>query len=472
MNLYPAPRAQMGSWPYYIVKMKMKELATEVTFARDFYKEDRTLDEATQRMLKEGRVRKEIVSFLSRRPDRFFASIVVAAIGGAPKFYPVRITDDERFQVFVDQGLDEAFGVLTFSGDQKYYALDGQHRLSAIKALTDRTDPDSQRAPEGFGEEEISVLMVVRQEEADAEFLRSYRRLFSSLNRYAKPTDTDTNIILDEDDTFAILTRRLITEHEFFQWAGRQRESPRVQTRGKNLKTTDPHFTSLQTLYAMNETLLTAAWRRDSGWGGGLDQELTRDTNSFKRFRPDEDYLDSLYDELVMYWDGLLEVIPDLRKTPTDMRVHDLEDSKEGSKASDHLLFWPIGQELLAKMTRRLLNKFLKDPRNPDQAGVVNSLRPLGKVEWALHQSPWRYFLLTNQPGAKIPWRMRNEDRTEVLRIAERILAWVVGIDDLTTTDIDELKLDWQTRLSPAQEPPQQDKIWAAVQSKRSEIAR
>jgi len=469
MNLYPALRAQMGSWPYYIVKMKMRELATEVTFARDYYKEDRTLDEATQRVLKEGRVRKEIVSYLARRPDRFFASIVVATMGGSPKFYPVTITDDDRFQVFVDQGLDEAFGVLTFSGEQKYYALDGQHRLSAIKVLMDRNDPDSQNAPEGFEDEEISVLMVVRQEEADAAFLQSYRRLFSSLNRYAKPTDQDTNIILDEDDAFAILTRRLITEHKFFQWAGRQRESQRVQTKGKNLKTTDPYFTSLQTLYTINETLLTAAWRRDTGWGSGREQELTRDSKIFTKFRPDEDYLDSLYDELVMYWDGLLEVIPDLRKTPSDMRVHDLEDGKE-DKLSDNLLFWPIGQELLARMARRLLNKFLKDPRNPDQAGVVNSLGPLGKVEWALHQSPWRYFLLTNQAGTK--WRMRSEDRTEALKIAERILAWVVGLDDLTTTEIDELKLDWQTRLVPAQAPEEQDQMWAAVQSMRAEIAR
>ena len=81
MNLYPALIAQMGKWKYYIVKMKMRELASEVMFASEVY-DDKTLDDAIQRDLKEGRVRKEIVQFLSKRPDRFFSSLVVAAIGG------------------------------------------------------------------------------------------------------------------------------------------------------------------------------------------------------------------------------------------------------------------------------------------------------------------------------------------------------------------------------------------------------
>jgi len=470
MNLYPALEARMGNWKYYIVKMKMRELAADVRFASEVY-DDRTLDQAIQRALNEGRVKKQIVSFLTRRPDRFFASIVVASLGGAPKFYPVRITSDQRFEVFVDQGLDQAFGVLTFSGEQKYYALDGQHRLKAIKTLLDRSAPESQDAPEGFSEEEISVLMIVREEQWDASFLQSYRRLFSSLNRYAKATDKDTNIIMDEDDAFAILTRRLITEHEFFQWVGREKESPRVQTKGKNLNPTDQHFTSLQTVYAINETLLTAAWRWNVGWGVGEDQELTRDKYVFKTFRPNEDYLDQLYDELVMYWDGLLEVIPDLRKEPTAMRVHDLQ-AKDENGVNDHLLFWPIGQELLAKVARRLLNKRLPDPINPSKEAIVNALKALGQVDWRLHQPPWRYFLLTYDPPPRNRWHMRSEDRKKALEVSEQLLTWLVGIDELPADDIEGLKLDWQTRLIPAQEAEQVNEMWETVKKKRIAIAK
>src|SRR5208283_4321078 len=160
-----------------------------------------------------------------------------------------------------------------FSGGQKYYALDGQHRLKAIKTLLDRHSGDSTVAPPGFADEEISVLLIVHQEGEDTnEFRQKYRRLFSSLNRYAKATDADTNIIMDEDDAFAILTRRLITDYEFFSAPGRQRESFRVLTKGKNLKENGSHFTSLQTLYQVNKVLLSSAERENEGWGNGTDK--------------------------------------------------------------------------------------------------------------------------------------------------------------------------------------------------------
>ncbi len=68
-------------------------------------------------------------------------------------------------------------------------------------------------------------------EDTHESFMQKYRRLFSNLNRYAKPTDQATNIIMDEDDTFAILTRRLITDKPFFQSdADKQRESEKIKT--------------------------------------------------------------------------------------------------------------------------------------------------------------------------------------------------------------------------------------------------
>ena len=461
MNHYAAIKAKMGSWDYYICKMKMRELAGEVKFASEIY-EDRTLDEAIQRELKEGRVRREIVSFLTRRPDRFFSSIVVASLGGNPRFYPVSVTDDPQFAMIADQGLDEGFGILTFRGDQQYYALDGQHRLRAIKTLIERED--GIQPPDGFANEEISVLIIVRQDRADAAFLQEYRRLFSSLNRWARSTDEDTNIIMDEDDPFAILTRRLITDHAFFRWEGRQKESPRIKTKGKNLNVRDVQFTSLQTLYAMNETLLTTA-RRETGWGP--DQFSTSD---FRRFRPDEDLLDQLYQELEAYWDGLLAVLPDLRLEPHTMRSHDIEPASE-EEVTDHLLFWPIGQELLAKICRRVLNRVLDGDKQPDAEAVADALRPLQYLEWELHRPPWRYFLLTHDE-VRGRWRMRNEDRVATLAVGRRIVDWMLGVDDLQVDDIETMNLDWRTRLVPAQVDHTESTMWQMIVSKRQEISK
>ena len=85
MNLYPAMKASMGRWHYFVVKMTMRELAESVKFAEKVY-DDRTLNEAIQRELNESRVKTEIVTYLVRQPDRFFSSIVVAALEGNPQW--------------------------------------------------------------------------------------------------------------------------------------------------------------------------------------------------------------------------------------------------------------------------------------------------------------------------------------------------------------------------------------------------
>jgi DNA sulfur modification protein DndB len=454
MNLYPALQSQMGSWKYYIAKMKMKEVANEVDFAYDIY-EDRTLSDAIQRDLNESRVKKEIVTFLARRKDRFVSSLVVAAIGGSPKFYAVKITDDPQFAVFADQSLDDSFGVLTFSGKQRYYALDGQHRLKAIKTLLDQNESLSRMAPEGFGDEEISVLIVLKRDEPEKQFLQSYRRLFSSLNRYAKPTTQDTNIIMDEDDAFAILTRRLISEYEFFRWTGKEKESPRVQTKGKNMKEGEAHFTSLQTLYSMNEMLLTSKARVSVGWGGGANGE--KDVKTFKRFRPEEEYLDTLYQELQVYWNGLLKVLPVLKEDPSVHKNHLAEDK-------DNLLFWPIGQELLASVARRLLDEKLDGEVDVTIDRVSRALHPLARLDWNLHGPIWRFFLLTNIDDT---WKMRSEGRTEALTAADRLLGWLVGLDELSGEDIEKMRGQWQGLLVPTQEANAVKATWSEIEKMR-----
>ena len=116
MQAYPALKAHMGDWTYYIVKMRMREVAAEVKFGSQVHN-DYTLDQAIQRTIKESRVKKDIVTYLRGRTDRFFASLVVAAVGGSPKFFPVSVADDPQFEFFADEpSIDQSFGVLRFSG--------------------------------------------------------------------------------------------------------------------------------------------------------------------------------------------------------------------------------------------------------------------------------------------------------------------------------------------------------------------
>ena len=446
MQLYPAIKARMGDWNYYIVRMTMREVAREVQLASQLWK-DKTLSDAIQREIDQSRVKQQIVNFLSRRDDRFFSSLVVAAIGGNPSWTPL----PSRF--------GESFGELSFEKDPKYYALDGQHRLMAITELM--ADPAG--APPGFADEEVSVIVVVREHQDLTEelWLQRYRRLFSSLNRYAKPTDVDTNIIMDEDDVVAIVTRRLITDHEFFCAPQRERESFRVQTKGKNLKSGAPHFISLQTLYEANKTLwLTTQRRRKLG--------RARDLKVFLQFRPEENEIDRQCEHISRCWDAVLRAVPVLREEPERMRVHELPDPNPDD-FRDHLLFWPIGQEMFAAIVCSLLDGAeLGD--EADVATMESALAPLAEVPWDLHGAPWRYLLLV-RPSETDTWRMRSEDRRPAVDVASRLVRWMVGLDPLGGDDVNDLRREWRNLLYP--EPPEESLIeamWHEVVDARARI--
>lgn len=471
MNIYPAVSAKLGNWKYYIAKMTAQELSRNVQLAHDIY-EDRTLGEAIQRILKTSRVNKEIVEYLKRQEDHFFSSIVIAALKGDPKFYQVEIKDDPKFQMIKEDGpVSSSFGVLKFDGSQSYYALDGQHRLAAIKTLLDRSNPLSDGAPENFKDEEFSVILVLpSKDESQKVFMQKYRRLFANLNRYAKPMDQTTNIIMDEDDPFAIITRRLIGQHKFFSYSGRQRESKRIKTekKGKNVNSGDPYFTSIEALYAINIALLSSRYRENNGWGADEDN-IEKKLEMFKRFRPQEDYIDSLFEELILYWDAILKEIPDLHSDPHKMRNHDLLDEEDDEGETDHLLFWPIGQEMVARIVRELLDRRLSDPEKPTASTISNAIKGLGKMEWRLHQSPWKYLLLIK--NARDKWIMRNEERNAALRIGQIVCQWLIGLDQLDETEIKDLKRQWASLLIPAQQKNDIDAMWEETKKIKNRIS-
>ena len=462
MRIYPAIRAQMGDWRYYIVRMKMREIAQDIKLAHDIY-EDRTLSEAIQRELGERRVKRELVGYLARRPDRFFSSIVVAALEGEPHWHSVEMDASIVPTIFSQSSaLNDSYGVLSFGDEPKYYALDGQHRVAAIRLLVN--GEAGVMVPEDFDNDLLSVIVILREEQdmEDGEWMRRYRRLFSSLNRWTKKTDADTNIIMDEDDLFAILTRRLITEHEFFKAPGKERDSFKVQTKGKNLRQGVSHFTTLQALYAINKILLTTRRRINSGWlPDGEDINV--------QFRPDEDYIDERYMEISGYWDAILKALPDLCKNPSLMRCHDLSGPDTDDK-SDHLLFWPIGQELFAEVVRSKLDGAFPESGYADVSEMIEVLRPMVGISWALHSAPWRYLLLVPKSPEENSWTMRNEGRKPALEVAYRLLRWMLEIDPLDEDEIVMLREDWQELLYPMPVKDRINEMWQDIEDTRERI--
>src|SRR4051812_40159515 len=202
--LVPALRCKVDTWRYYVCKMKYGEVAREMQFANEL-SSNAELGQIIQRGISART--KDITQYLLNSPHRFLGGLVVAVRGGDAQYTPLLMDDPDGLL----RGLDREFGVLTFDGTQAYFVLDGQHRLRSIKDAI-RQNPD-------LGKEDICVLIVTHYDNAEGP-MRT-RRLFSNINRNAKQTGQAENIALDEDDGFAILTRRLLEEHEFLKQDGR-----------------------------------------------------------------------------------------------------------------------------------------------------------------------------------------------------------------------------------------------------------
>src|SRR5699024_5656182 len=97
-------------------------------------------------------------------------------------------------------------GLLDFPGNHKIFPVDGQHRVEGIKAaLLEKPELKDQK---------IAVIFIGHKNDEAGK--QRTRRLFTTLNRYAKPVLLDDIIALDEDDVVAITTRFLLEEYDLF----------------------------------------------------------------------------------------------------------------------------------------------------------------------------------------------------------------------------------------------------------------
>ena len=130
----PALRGIMGNRAYYSCLMSLHELASRVNYAKEIHS-NQSLSDMIQRALEDKRS-KEIAAYLRDNADRFFNSLVVAVYDGEPSWDPL---SDVKSRYGTENTLElseetiASVGFLTLRGDEKLFALDGQHRLAGIK---------------------------------------------------------------------------------------------------------------------------------------------------------------------------------------------------------------------------------------------------------------------------------------------------------------------------------------------------
>lgn len=360
----PALKARMGDWQYYVTVMKLGKIARECQLAEAIHA-NQDLDDLIQRAIQD-RVHKEMVPYLLNEPQRFYGALVVAVYGGDPSFSPVKVAEHELLDD--KDSHSYGFGLLRFDGSQIYYALDGQHRLKSIQEAISK-NPD-------LAKEEISVIILKHEQTTDG--LQRTRRLFSTLNRRAKPTSAGMNIAIDEDDGIAIVTRRLVKENEILKNLVSTKLNSKTISRSK----ADYSFmTTLSAFYDTNEILLSA-------FEGGLDID-----KKFKQFRPSYKELDAHYTYLENLWILMLEKCPgfDLilqgKKKPGDIRQctdnNNISVLDESGKpvAGGNVFARPIGQFVIAEVLKTvgIQGKSMED--------AIDAI--MNNISMDINESPW-----------------------------------------------------------------------------------
>ena len=394
---FPATRINIQSWEYFSIKMTFGDFFSStgdekddlLSFAQELDENEKfpsVLDYWLQRKIDESRAKKQIAKYLVERDDAFFSSVVVACLGDVPEWQP--ITPSENIQEELDIEINEDFGYIGFDTSQKYFVLDGQHRLFAIRHVLRHDEDLREQAGPGFADQGMNVILVNKGEsESDDEFREKYRRLFTSLNRYAKSTNTETNIIMDEDDAFAIVTRRLVREHPLFDWQGDPKDHPHLNINTKNINSGSSDLTSLATLYDFNKKVLRR--RKFINTIEGLEKD------DYAKNRPDEDILEKLYEEIKNVWDALSSIFPIF--SDEQYRINSRHPNAPlDSDLNDNLWLRPLGQkDILSTQVRALLSKFDDEIEEGDKT-YADALSSLTKIPADIRHIPFRNLLLIN----------------------------------------------------------------------------
>lgn len=354
-TLIPALSACVGDWKYYICVMKYAQVAKEIQFAHDLGG-NTELSNLIQRGITERT--KEIVQYLVKSPHRFLGALIVAAWGGDPNYISVDMQNDEGLL----NGLDNSFGVLTFDGSHQYFALDGQHRLRAIK--------DAIKINPELGKEEICVLIVSHFDTPEGQ--EKTRRLFTNINKNAKTTTKGENIALDEDNGFAIITRRLIDEYPFFKEEEgrvivfvRNNAEGDISIAGGNIPATNKKaFTTISTLFEMLQSL-----------GHELDVSMGL------AHRPTDDVLECSYKIFAQRLDDLLKNCGDIPAKFKAIGNAQAIRAPKGKEGEGH----PFMRSVVQRAVTRCIAKVI-DQQTLTWEGIMFRL---SQLDWRLSSPPW-----------------------------------------------------------------------------------
>lgn len=376
-------KTRMGNTEAYIGSATLEWLDSRVRFAsqltlfrqkfdpatNNIIRDAETIDEIKQRPLDWSRQAPLALYIATRKNHKFPPLLVVVNPSWvdnpeAPEWDKnQRATESATNFLALDK--EGTIGLLDLSSNVAVFALDGQHRLMGIQGLMELIktgrlsmftkskkaylDPITiEKVTEGYGLK-IAEVQQLAYEKIGVEFIpavvkgetreearRRIRSIFAHVNLTAVKLSKGQLALLNEDDGFAIISRKVAVIHPLLK--EQVDRKPRVNWDTATISATSNALTTLQAIQEMSERFLNY---RFPMWKAGY--------SGLVPMRPEEYELEEALEEFMQLWDYLAE-LPSYQVLEKGVETPEMRRfSFENKPGESHIFYRPIGQIALAE---------------------------------------------------------------------------------------------------------------------------
>ena len=355
----PAIRGTLGKLTYYTATFTFKQIAERVKPADEELHTLKSLREQLQCALTDNH--KSITEYILTQKEHFFNALVLAVYDGDPTWNELEFEyNNIRYY---------SMGFLHLNGDERIFPVDGQHRVEGIKSAL--------KANPKLEDETITVIFIGHHNTREGK--EKTRRIFSTLNRYAKPVSPGDIIALDEDDIVAISTRELLENCPLFM-----NENVKIDKKSSKAlaDNDDKSFTSLITLYETNKIIYIYY---KSNYDHQRKIYNAKKIAEFLKFRPNQQEIDNFYGYLLSFWNMFIETFPGVK--------HYVDNCNNEKAASDYrnkeigglLYFRPVA---LPKLIKAIF-----ETKTRLRIELNETIKKFSEIEFCISKEPWTNLL-------------------------------------------------------------------------------
>ena len=392
----PAIRGILGDIVYYTSSFTFKQIAERVKKIDQELHTSTSLKDQLQRSLTKNY--ESITDYILSQKEHFFNALVLAVYDGDPVWNEIEVgfKGEDYYNM----------GFLRLNGEEKIFPVDGQHRVEGIKDAI-------KKSPE-LEDETIAVILIGHHK--DKEGMEKTRRIFSTLNRYAKPVSTGDIIALDEDDTVAIVTRNMLESFPLFMNENISDEKKTKAIVEKDTKS----FTSLINLYETNKVVYKYYTSfRDKTKRIHSSIEIDK----FLKFRPKQEDIDDFEKYLTEFWELFINSFEGMKEYVASTEK-DAAAKYRNRENGGLLYFRPVA---LPQLVTAILETCFRS-----KVTLSDSMSAYSQLEMCISKAPW----------VKVLWDV--ESRTMIMKnktLVRPLLMFMYDRSVLNAKELESLRI-------------------------------